>query len=160
MTELAIGLGVGLGGTVTVAILGYILNRGLLSRANTDSDERRFAVQALSRSVTDVTSLKDVIVQHEKNADALRRELGDLATTNRSLAAKCAAVETTNHDLLAALEASNATGALPLALRAELDRLRSFVSASGEAAPGAAAGGEAGGEAGAVHGAPEVHAPR
>jgi septal ring factor EnvC (AmiA/AmiB activator) len=158
---MAWALGIGsVAAVLTVSILGFLLHRGLLSRANTDSDERRRMTIDRDRVLSENASLLQTITTHEKNAAAVNRQVGDITTTNRSLAARLAASETTNHDLLAALEASHASGALPLALRAELDRLRSFMPGPSEAAATTAPGDQGSGGDDPVHGQADIHPPR
>lgn len=141
MNWLAVGLGGGLAGVVLVAITAFILDLKLVRKDDTD------AARATAAEL-ELKTANEAIAINEKSIAALKTENSDLTSKNDSLAARAAASEKQYNDLLASVEA-NAPGALPDALRNELERLRAL-SAGPTPAP---TGDPPGGEAGGVHGA-------
>lgn len=140
MEGFAIGAGLGLVGILTIVIVGYILNYRLVNEASEDKDDRKVAEEIAKHE-----SAKSALL--EKNVAALAQEVSELKTQNNMLKAQLVAAEKTVDELHDSIQA-NSPGALPDALRAQLDRLREKVSG----VPAAAAGGDPDrGEAGGVH---------
>lgn len=138
MDSLAVGLGLGLVSVITVVVMGFILNYRLVRDADDDKDLRQ-------KAETEAKHELEITVELEKNVAALKNENSDLRTTNEMLVAQLAAAEKVTDDLLHAIETSPTSSALPAALRAQLDRLRSHLSAPAQAvAPGNSPGGENG----------------
>lgn len=152
-----IGFGSGLLGTLSLGVLGFLNHRAALSQIGRLNDDYKGAMKLLANVESKNADLIEQISTYEKSTSSLKREVADLYAFQTSQAAELAAQEQANRDLLTAIQASNASGALPVALRLELERLQALVS-SGEAGP--STGDSGGREASAVHAEGDVHSSR
>lgn len=138
-----IGAGLGVVGMLTVVLVGYALNTRLFKEVDEAQDARKSAEEIAKHETA-----KNAVL--EKNNAALDSQVASLKTNNETLTAQLQAVEKVAHDLRASI--TNTPSALPAALLAQLDRLRTHTQVP--AATVATAGGDPGsGETGTVHGA-------
>lgn len=144
MNMLALALGLGLVGLLLIVVPGLLLGFRITRQVDDQSKERE-AAEAEAKQATAANAVL------ETNIAALRLENDTLRTNTVALTAQLRAAEKVADDLTAAVQAE--PSALPAALRAQLDELRSHVQVprSAQTAP---AGDQNGGETGAVHGGP------
>lgn len=158
MSDVLIGLAIGMGGAVVLSILSFILIRS--TQASRDA-----ALARANRREDDAESRQDVILadrdaarEAEKilhdNQQSLLEELAELKTKNAAQEAQIAALEATTNDLFRVLK--DHPGALPTALVLAADRLRAQLSASGEAASAATSTDPSREGSRSVHGGPDA----
>lgn len=153
MSEILIGLAMGMGGAVVLSVLSFILIRTIsssrdaaIARANKREDEHEDREDLL---IAERDSAREGEKILHDNQVSLLAEIGELKTENASLAASKAAAEKATHDLLRAVQDNPGTLAPALVVAAQ--RLREQLSPGDKAAPSAAA--DPRGEVeGAVHG--------
>ena len=134
MLELAIGLGAGLAGVLTVVLVfaGLLKSSGArldgqLKRAN-DLDQE---CSVLNKKLGDADERGDIL---EHNNGELLKEIATTKQTLQQTEATLASVKASHDDLVRTL--AEHPGALPALVRDALERLRAQVSTAGQAAPG------------------------
>ena len=141
---LGIGAGIGLIGILTIVIIGHLFDYKLVKQVDAANDERN-AAEELAKHL----QAENVILQ--SNLIALKGEISTVKNENGMLRSQLDAVQKESDDLLHAIESSGQPGAIPAALRAQLDRLRKKAVVPVTAAT-TSAGDQGGGKEGVVHG--------
>src|SRR5574338_676260 len=154
MLELAIGLGAGLAGVLAVVFVfaGLLKSSGTrLDHATSRADALDKENDALATKLDDADERGDIL---EHNNGELLKEIATTKQTLQQTEASLASVKASHDDLVRTL--AEHPGALPALVRDALERLRSQVSAAGQAAPG---GDPNGGDPRSLHGPDALEPP-